>query len=82
MLTHLAVHRIRTERKPDKYWADLFRVTRTAVRHARTGVTWRNHQTPSDTRARLRRVAAPRADHDTISQALASWRRPSVSEHP
>lgn len=51
-LTHHRVHLLRTMGWTDAYAARIWRVTRDAVRDARTGITWKQHETPPDTKPR------------------------------
>jgi hypothetical protein len=88
VLTPEQVTRIRTAGMSDVYFARLYRVTPQNIRMARRGETHKNVPTPPDTRPRMSagrtrrheaRVVTPPTN--LISQALASWRRPSGDSH-
>jgi hypothetical protein len=57
------VHLIRTSGLTDSHLSRLWRTSISAVRHARTGVTWKRHPTPPDLRPRIPagRLAPPKA---------------------
>lgn len=52
-LTSADVHHIRTGPYTDGYYSHLYGVTRSAIRHARTGSTWPHHPTLPDRRPRM-----------------------------
>jgi hypothetical protein len=53
-LTAARVHIARTSGKPDTYWSRIWRVHVQTVREARAGVTWKDHETPPDTKPRAK----------------------------
>jgi hypothetical protein len=54
-LNERRVHIIRTSGQPDAYWARIWRVDIKTVRNARIGESWRDHETPPDTKPRAHR---------------------------
>lgn len=52
MLTPARVHTIRTEPRPDPYYARLWNLHVQTIRAARVGDTWRDVPTPPDTAPR------------------------------
>jgi hypothetical protein len=54
-LNERRVHIIRTSGQPDAYWARIWRVDIKTVRNARIGESWREHETPPDTKPRAHR---------------------------
>lgn len=89
-LTFDEVHRIRTQDHPDTFWANALGVSKNCVQKARTGVSWKKHPTPPDTKVRIRNQHGEHArpetravrrvgvDEQVLSRALARWPRVEV----
>lgn len=59
------VHAIRTGGRRDSHWAAKLKMSRGAVRDARTGRTWSRHPTPPDVKPRLKCGGRPRKADDS-----------------
>jgi hypothetical protein len=86
-LTDDDIHRIRTEGRPDTYWALKLNVSQPIVQKARVGKTYKNHPTPPDRRPRASGTASGNQytketvqfPPSPVSQALANWKRVEVA---